>query len=136
MEKGIFYKLVKFVDFSKAFDTIKHEILLSKLSHYGIRGIALDLICDYLTNRKQFVFYDNDCYSQLSDISIGVPQGSVLGPLFFIIYVNDIISCMDDSVKIILFADSSIRISSTTQNTKKHFTFPIEGTVGCQLAVN
>ena len=91
-----------FIDFSKAFDTIKHEILLSKLSHYGIRGIALDLICDYLTNRKQFVFYDNDCYSQLSDISIGVPQGSVLGPLFFIIYVNDIISCMDDSVKIYL----------------------------------
>ena len=61
------------IDFSKAFVTIKHEILLSKLSHYGIRGIALDLICDYLTNRKQFVFYDNDCYSQLSDISIGVP---------------------------------------------------------------
>ena len=104
-----------FIDFSKAFDTIKHEILLSKLSHYGIRGIALDLICDYLTNRKQFVFYDNDCYSQLSDISIGVPQGSVLGPLFFIIYVNDIISCMDDSVKIILFADdTNIFISAST----------------------
>ena len=96
-----------FIDFSKAFDTIKHEILLSKLSHYGIRGIALELICDYLTNRKQFVFYDNNCYSQLSDISIGVPQGSVLGPLFFIIYVNDIISCMDDSIKIVLFADDT-----------------------------
>ena len=94
-----------FVDFSKAFDTIKHEILLSKLNHYGIRDIALELICDYLSNRKQFVFYDNDCYSILSDISIGVPQGSVLGPLFFMVYVNDIISCMDDSSKIILFAD-------------------------------
>ena len=96
-----------FVDFSKAFDTIKHEILLSKLNHYGIRGNALELICDYLSNRKQFVFYDNDCYSISSDISIGVPQGSVLGPLFFIIYVNDIISCMDDSSKIILFADDT-----------------------------
>ena len=56
-----------FIDFSKAFDTIKHAILLSKLSHYGIRGITLHLICDYLTNRKQFVFYDNNCYSQLSN---------------------------------------------------------------------
>ena len=104
-----------FVDFSKAFDTIKHEILLSKLNHYGIRGIALELICDYLSNRKQFVFYDNDCYSILSDISIGVPQGSVLGPLFFIIYVNDVISCMDDSSKIILFADdTNIFVSAST----------------------
>ena len=103
-----------FVDFSKAFDTIKHEILLSKPNHYGIRGIALELICDYLSNRKQFVFYDNDCYSISSDISIGVPQGSVLGPLFFIIYVNDIISCMDDSSKIILFADTNIFVSAST----------------------
>ena len=104
-----------FVDFSKAFDTIKHEILLSKLNHYGIRGIALELICDYLSNRKQVVFYDNDCYSISSDISIGVPQGSVLGPLFFIIYVNDIISCMDDSSKIILFADdTNIFVSAST----------------------
>ena len=112
-----------FIDFSKAFDTIKHEILLSKLSHYGIRlrGIALDLICEYLTNRKQFVFYDNDCYSQLSDISIGVRQGSVLGLLFFIIYVNDIISCMDDSVKIILFADdTNIFISASTTEELYH----------------
>ena len=104
-----------FVDFSKAFDTIKHEIFLSKLNHYGIRGIALELICDYLLNRKQFVFYDNDCYSISPDISIGVPQGSVLGPLFFIIYVNDIISCMDDSSKIILFADdTNIFVSAST----------------------
>ena len=104
-----------FVDFSKAFDTIKHEILLSKLNHYRIRGIALELICDYLSNRKQFFFYDNDCYSILSDISIGVPQGSVLGPLLFIIYVNDIISCMDDSSNIILFADdTNIFVSAST----------------------
>ena len=104
-----------FIDFSKAFDTIKHAILLSKLSHYGIRGIALDLICDYLTNRKQFVFCDNNFYSQLSDISIGVPQESVLGPLFFIIFVNDIISYMDDSITIILFADdTNIFISAST----------------------
>ena len=75
----------------------------------------MELISDYQSNRKQFVFYDNDCYSKLSDISIGVPQGSVLRPLFFIIYVNDIISCMDDSTKIILFADdTNIFVSAST----------------------
>ena len=71
-----------FIDFSKAFDTIKHSVLLDKLRHCGIKGTALKLIRDYLTNRKQYVFYDNQCYSDLCDVSIGVPQGSVLGPLF------------------------------------------------------
>ena len=96
-----------FIDFSKAFDTIQHSILLKKLNHYGIRGIALDLIKDYLSNRKQYTFFDNQGSSSLMDITAGVPQGSVLGPLFFVIYVNDIINCTGNSVKIIMFADDT-----------------------------
>ena len=65
------------IDFSKAFDTIQHNILLDKLYHYGVRGIAHKLISSYLSNRKQFVYYDNECYSAVEDISVGVPQGSV-----------------------------------------------------------
>ena len=62
-----------FIDFSKAFDTIQHNILLDKLYHYGVRGIAHKLISSYLSNRKQFVYYDNECYSAVEDISVGVP---------------------------------------------------------------
>ena len=96
-----------FIDFSKAFDTIQYSILLKKLDHYGIRGTAYDLIKDYLTNRKQYTFWDNSCSSTLMDITTGVPQGSALGPLFFVLYVNDIINCTGNSVKIIMFADDT-----------------------------
>ena len=71
-----------FIDFSKAFDTIQHNILLDKLYHYGVRGIARKLISSYLTNRKQFVFHDNECYSSVEDTNVGVPQGSVLALYF------------------------------------------------------
>ena len=78
-----------FIDLSKAFDTVKHEILLKKLEHNGIRGVALDWFNSYLSNRKQYVYLNGES-SQLENITGGVPHGSVLGPLLFLIYITDL----------------------------------------------
>ena len=77
-----------FVDLQKAFDTVEHDILLSKLEHYGIRGLANKWFKSYLSNRKQYVLI-NGYDSNLADVKFGVSQGSVLGPLLFLIYIND-----------------------------------------------
>ena len=79
-----------FKDLSKAFDTIDHPILTYKLNNYGVRGTALSWFEDYLTNRKQYVSFQS-MDSQKSEIKCGVPQGSILGHLLFILYINDIV---------------------------------------------
>ena len=96
-----------FIDLSKAFDTLDHRILLSKLETYGIRGVALSLMKSYLTGRDQYVSF-NSTASDTLGIRYGVPQGSILGPLLFLLYMNDITNCCDDpNVQFVLYADDT-----------------------------
>ena len=95
-----------FKDLSKAFDTIDHPILTHKLDNFGVRGTALSWFEDYLTNRKQYVSFQSKDSHKLN-IECGVPQGSILGPLLFILYINDIVRSSPD-LSFILFADDRI----------------------------
>jgi retron-type reverse transcriptase len=82
-----------FVDLEKAFDTVHHEILCEKIKAYGLRGNINKLLQSYLSNRKQFVSI-NGYDSEVKNITCGVPQGSSLGPLLFLIYINDLRMCL------------------------------------------
>lgn len=99
------YVLGIFIDLQKAFDTVNHEILLGKLANMGIRGNILQWIKSYLNNREIYTFI-NGSESNRYPINIGVPQGSVLSPLLFLVYINDFYRALNDT-KLRLFADDS-----------------------------
>ena len=94
-----------FIDLRKAFDTVNHNILLTKLEHYGIRDNMLSWFQSYLSNRKQYASITGE-QSESLEINCGVPQGSVIGPLLFLIYINDLPN-ISDVLKFYLFADDT-----------------------------
>ena len=105
------YVIGVFLDFPKAFDTVNHSILLDKLYHYGIRGNTLKWFQSYLTQRKQYITYDSTP-SSIKPINCGVPQGSILGPLLFLIYINDLSNVCKYTMPILFGDDSNIFASS------------------------
>ena len=103
-----------FLDLSKAFDTVNHKILLSKLSHYGIRGVALEWFKSYLHKRIQIVKLGG--VSDQQDIVYGAPQGSILGPVLFLLYVNDLLSVSNVLYSIMFADDTSVFIHGKNIN--------------------
>ena len=104
-----------FLDLSKAFDTIDNEILFAKLEHYGIRDVALQWIKSYFSYRRQFVQINQTC-SSTQTIKCGVPQGSILGPLFFILYINDLPRASKLTEPLLFADDTSIFFSHSNPN--------------------
>ena len=109
------YVVGVFLDLKRAFDTVDHSILLNKLYLYGIRGNIYNWFKSYLTNRSQYVEYNN-VKSKTEIITHGVPQGSILGPLLFIIYMNDFSRSSELLFSILFADDTSVFIEGTCLN--------------------
>ena len=105
-----------FVDLEKAFDTVNHKVLCEKLNFYGLRGNVNNLLQSYLSNRKQYVSL-NGYNSEIRDITCGVPQGSSLGPLLFLLYINDFRLCLSETISGHFADDTFIIYSSKKPKT-------------------
>ena len=121
-----------YLDLSKAFDTLDHVILLDKLFHYGIRGNPLKLISSYLENRQQFVEFRNTKSKRLQ-ISTGVTQGSILGPLLFLIYINDFPSA-SSYFNFIMYADDTTLYSNIDSPNQNNMIRLTETKINAELA--
>ena len=106
---------VVFLDLTKAFDTVDHGILLSKLSFYGICGKSLEWFKSYLDSRQQKCFV-NGAFSHISPLNCGVPQGTILGPLLFLLYINDLPNCLSSSCPRMYADDTHLTFSHNDIN--------------------
>ena len=104
IDQGLLTGMI-FIDLKKAFDTVDHEILCKKLAHYGVLGRGLSWFKSYLANRKQYCRV-NGVDSNMENIEVGVPQGSCLGPLLFLVYINDL-PCIIKNSKVSMYADDT-----------------------------
>ena len=109
---------VIFLDLAKAFDTVNHKILVKKMEYYGLRGVIGDLLSSFLTNRKQFINV-SDIKSEIKNVTCGIPQGSVLGPLLFLLYINDMPSITTLHSR--LFADDTVLFTSARKIQELQF---------------
>ena len=113
MDKGYLNGVI-FLDLKKAFDCVDHDVLVKKMYYYGIRGLALQLFQSYLTNRTQIRKVDQTM-SNTRTVKCGIPQGSNLGPLLFLLYINDLPNCLTSSSTIMFADDTNISTQGTTE---------------------
>ena len=129
MDKGVMTGVV-FLDLKKAFDTVDHTILLKKLNTFNIGPLAINWFASYLSDRVQAV-KSNGTKSEYLPITCGVPQGSILGPLLFILYINDLYTFLTDCT-VSLYADDTALYTSAKTQIEIKLTLQIELTVVCE----